>query len=113
MSIDLKAPEVQEAIRAAVEEATAPLVAKRDELLADLRKAKKGQQVDPEAHAQLEAQVETLKGELTTAQKAAKTAQGEAEKAKKAQEVTDARLLQHLVVGLRWETAMYARDERY
>lgn len=89
MSIDLKAPEVQEAIRQAIEEATAPLIAKRDELLGELKKARKGQQIDPETVTKLEDQIEALKGELTTAQKAAKTATSDAEKARKALEAAE------------------------
>jgi hypothetical protein len=97
VTIDLKAPEVQEAIRAAVEEATAPLTAKRDELLGELRKARKGQQIDPETVAKLEEEVERLKGEVSTHQKAAKTAQTEAEKAKKLHE-SEAQIVQRLLV---------------
>jgi hypothetical protein len=89
MSIDLKAPEVQEAIRQAVEEATAPLIAKRDELLGEVKKARKGQQIDPETVSKLEEQIEALKGDLTTAQKAAKTANSEADKARKALETAE------------------------
>lgn len=89
MSIDLKAPEVQEAIKQAVEEATAPLIAKRDELLGEVKKARKGQQIDPETVSKLEEQIESLKGELTAAQKAAKTATTDAEKARKALEAAE------------------------
>jgi hypothetical protein len=85
-AIDLGAPEVKAAITAAVEEATAPLLAKRDELLTEVKKARKGQQIDPEAVSKLEDQIETLKGELSTAQKAAKTATADADKARKALE---------------------------
>jgi hypothetical protein len=83
MSIDLNAPEVQAAIKAAVEEATQPLIAKRDELLGEVKKARKTQQIDPETVTKLEEQLEALRGELTTAQKAAKTATQDAEKARK------------------------------
>lgn len=89
MSIDLNDPEVKEAIKAAVEEATGPLLAKRDELLGELKKARKGQQIDPETVSKLEEQIEALKGELTTAQKAAKTATTDAEKARKALETAE------------------------
>jgi predicted RNase H-like nuclease (RuvC/YqgF family) len=92
VSIDLSSPEVKEAIKAAVEEATAPLIAKRDELLREVKQARKGQQVDPETVTKLEDQIEALKGELTTAQKAAKNATSDAEKARKALEGTEARL---------------------
>lgn len=85
-AIDLMDPEVKDAIKAAVEEATAPLIAKRDELLTEVKKARKGQQIDPETVSKLEDQIETLKGELGNAQKAAKTAATDAEKARKALE---------------------------
>jgi len=70
-TIDLNSPEVKAAIAAAVEEATGPLIAKRDELLKELKTARKGQQIDPETVSKLEEQIETLKGELTAAQKTA------------------------------------------
>ncbi len=89
MTIDLNSPEVKAAIAAAVEEATAPLIAKRDELLSEVKKARKGQQIDPAEVAKLEEQIETLRGELTTAQKAAKTATADAEKARKALETAE------------------------
>jgi hypothetical protein len=89
VSIDLTAPEVKEAIKAAVEEATAPLVAKRDELLAEVKKARKGQQIDPETVTKLEDEIERLKGDLTTANKAAKTATTDADKARKALEAAE------------------------
>ena len=41
MSIDLSAPEVQDAIKAAVEEATSGLIKKRDELLKEVKEARK------------------------------------------------------------------------
>ena len=96
-AIDLTDPEVKDAIKAAVEEATAPLIAKRDELLTEVKKARKGQQIDPADVAKLEDQIETLKGELTTAQKAAKTATTDAEKARKALE-TETGVTQRLLV---------------
>ena len=82
--IDLTAPEVQEAIKAAVEKATAPLVAKRDELLGEVRKLRKGREIDPAEMEKLEEQVETLKSQLAEQAKAAKTANQDAEKARKA-----------------------------
>lgn len=86
MSIDLNSPEVKAAIAAAVEEATAPLVAKRDELLKELKTARKGQQIDPETVSKLEEQIEALKGENAALQRNVKTATAEAEKARKALE---------------------------
>lgn len=97
MTIDLNDPEIKEAIKSAVEEATAPLVAKRDELLSEVKKARKGQQIDPETVSQLEGQIETLRGELTAAQKASKTAAADAEKARKALESAEGFTRQLLV----------------
>ncbi len=88
MSIDINSPE----FKAALEEATAPLIAKRDELLRELKQARKGQQIQPEDVEKLESQLEAMKGELAAAQKQAKVANTEAEKAKKALESTEARL---------------------
>lgn len=83
-AIDLSAPEVQDAIKAAVEKATEGLISKRDELLREVKELKKGREVKPEDVAKLEDQIDALKGELSEAQKAAKLAAREAEKATKA-----------------------------
>jgi len=90
MSIDLNDPEVKAAIKAAVEEATSPLVAKRDELLTEVKSLKKGRQIDPESVAKLEEQIDALRDELAAANKTAKTATSEAEKARKALETESA-----------------------
>ena len=82
--IDLTAPEVQEAIKAAVEKATAPLVAKRDELLGEVRKLRKGREIDPAEMERLEGEVDDLRNQLAEANKAAKKAAQDAEKATKA-----------------------------
>jgi hypothetical protein len=74
MSFDVNAPEAQEAIQAAVDAAVANMAAKNKELLGELKKAKKGQEIDPQTVADLEAQVEKLQGDLTTASKTAKEA---------------------------------------
>lgn len=84
MSIDLSAPEVQEAIKKAVEEAQQGLAAKNKELLAELKEARKGKQVNPEDVDKLESQIDELKAQLHEASKALKVANSEAEKAKKA-----------------------------
>lgn len=89
MSIDLNAPEVQEAITAAVEKATQPLLAKRDELLNEVKTLRKGKQVNPEDVEKLETAIDELKGQLADAQKAAKTATTDAEKARKALETSE------------------------
>lgn len=92
----LNSAEVKAAIKAAVEEATAGLVAKRDELLGENKALKKGRQIDPADVEKLETQLDELRGQLTDAQKAAKTATQTAEKAEKAKaeaESSVARLL--------------------
>lgn len=82
--IDLNAPEVQAAIEAAVEAATAPILAKNKELLGELKQAKRGKEVDPQVVSDLESQVDELKGQLDKANKDLKTANTNAEKATKA-----------------------------
>jgi hypothetical protein len=83
MSIDLSSPEAKEAIKAAVEEATAALAAKNKELLGELKEARKGKTINPEDLEKLEGENETLRGQLTEAQKTAKKATTEAEAARK------------------------------
>lgn len=84
MSIDLSAPEVQEAIKKAVTEATEGLVRKRDELLTELKEARKGKAINPEDVDRLESRIDELEGKLKEAEKSAKTATKEADTAKKA-----------------------------
>lgn len=62
------------ATAAAVEEATSGLKAKNTELLAELKAARKGQAIDPAEVEKLEAKIDSLTGELTTANKATKDA---------------------------------------
>lgn len=81
--IDLNAPEVQSAIKAAVEEATKGLSDKNSELLRELKEARKGRQIDPSELEKLEERIEQLQGELKTAQKESKAAKDLADKATK------------------------------
>lgn len=83
-TIDLKAPEVQAAIQAAVDAAVSPLIAKRDELLSEVKTLRKGKQIAPEDVEKLEAQIETLQGDLNKANGELKTARKTAEDATKA-----------------------------
>ena len=83
MSIDLNAPEVQEAIKKAAEEATSGLISKRDELLAEVKKLRKNQEIKPEQLDELENQVEAYKAKWTEAEKQAKAIALEADKVKK------------------------------
>ena len=84
MSIDLNAPEVQEAIKAAVDAAIQPLAAKRDELLGEVKKLRKESAIKPEDVEKLESQIDELKAQLGNAQKEVKTFKDTAEKASKA-----------------------------
>lgn len=90
MSIDLSAPEAQEAIKqavdAAVAAATKPLIEKRDELLGEVKKLRKESAIKPEDVEKLEAQIDELKGNLAKAETEAKTAKIAADKATKALE---------------------------
>lgn len=82
--IDFDSPEVKAAIDAAVEKATAPLLAKRDELLGEVKKLRKGQQIDPADLERVENERDEIKAALAEANKAAKKAATEAEAARKA-----------------------------
>ena len=86
MSIDLTSPEAKEAIKAAVEEATAGLAAKNKELLAEVKEARKSRTIDPKEIEDRDNEIEALKSQLGEAQKTVKLATTEAEKAKKALE---------------------------
>lgn len=83
MSIDLNAPEVQEAIKKAAEEATSGLIAKRDELLAEVKKLRKNQEIKPEQLEALEAELDSYKTKATEAEKLAKATAQEADRVKK------------------------------
>jgi hypothetical protein len=82
-TIDLNAPEVQAAITAAVDEAVSGLKTKNNELLTELRKAKKGNDIDPAEVERLENKITELEGQIKTANKDLKTAKEAADKATK------------------------------
>jgi uncharacterized protein YdcH (DUF465 family) len=87
MSIDLTDPEIKAAITAAVEDASNELNELKKHnlrLLADLKKASKGKEIDPEDFNRLKEENEALADKLAETQKAVKAAQTEAEKLKKA-----------------------------
>ena len=86
MSIDITAPEVQEAIKAAVEEQVSGLKAKNAELIGEVKKLRQGKQIDPADIERLESEIETLKNQNAEAVKTVKAAQKEAETARKALE---------------------------
>lgn len=92
--MDLNDPEVKKAIKeatdAAVAEQTAGLVAKNQELLGKLKKATKDAQIDPAEHQAVMEELEETRAKLTDAQKLAKTATADADKAKKALDAENA-----------------------
>lgn len=67
-------PEEKAALAEAIETANAPLVAKNRELLGELKTARKGQQIDPADVEKLEAKIDSLTTDLSTANKATKDA---------------------------------------
>lgn len=73
MAIEMTA-EIKAAIDAAVEDATAGLVSKRDELLAEVKTLRKGKAIDPAEIEKLESQIETLKADNAKTAKELKTA---------------------------------------
>lgn len=86
MSIDLNAPEVQEAIKQAVENATKPILDKRDELLGEVKKLRKESAIKPEDLERIEQERDEFKAQLDKANKLAKDSVKAAEDAKKALE---------------------------
>lgn len=86
MSIDLNAPEVQEAIKQAVENATKPILDKRDELLGEVKKLRKESAIKPEDLERIEQERDEFKAQLDKANKLAKDSVKAAEDARKALE---------------------------
>lgn len=84
--IDLSAPEVQEAIKAAVEKATAPLIAKRDELLGEVKKLRRNAEIDPADLEKVEAERDQLKQQLAEAQRSLAKVQKDLEATTKARD---------------------------
>lgn len=84
--LDLTSTEVKQAIADAIAEATEGLKAKNTELLAKLKKAQQGQQIDPADLAAVEAERDEWKGKATAAEKAAKKAATDLEAAIKARD---------------------------
>lgn len=79
----LSSPEAKAALKAAIEEATAPLAEKNRELLGELKKARKSADITPEQLAEVEGERDKLQSELSAAQKQAKEATKAAESATK------------------------------
>lgn len=87
--IDLTAPEVQDAIKAAVEEAVTGLKTNNSKLIEELRQARKGKTIDPAEVEKLEDQIEALKADNGKLQKEAKKATEEMTKAQEAAKAAD------------------------
>lgn len=81
MAFDPNDPDTKAALKALVDEALEPVLAKRDELLGEVRKLKKGQQVDPADVQRLEDERDAQKQRADKAEKDAKTAAAAAAKA--------------------------------
>lgn len=97
MTIDINAPEVQEAIKAALEEHTAGLKAKNAELLGEVKKLRKNSEIDPAEYQSLKDALDEAQGKIGELTKQAKTAAGEAEKFRKQAEVESASMSRLLV----------------
>lgn len=104
MAFDPNDADVKAAIKAAVDEAVAEardsikkLEANNYALTGEVKKLKRGKDVDPDEHARIERELEDAQAKLSEAQKALKTAHTEAEKVKKAYE-TESKLTHNLLV---------------
>lgn len=84
MAFDPNDKETQDAIKSAVEEATRAQQDKNKQLLDELKKARRGQDIDPADHAALQTELEQTQAKLADATKSLKLATGEAEKHKAA-----------------------------
>lgn len=94
--IDLNSPEVKAAIQAAVDAAVNPLVAKRDELLGEVKKLRKESAIKPEDLEAVERERDEYKTNLENALKESKTYKESATKAEellKAESTFNHRLL--------------------
>lgn len=86
MTIDVNSQEFKDAVQAAVDAATEGLATKNRELLGEVKKLKRGAEIDPAEVQALESQIDTLKADLTKAQKEAKAFAKQAEDSTKALE---------------------------
>lgn len=89
--IDTNSPEFKAALKEAVEEATSGLIAKRDELLGEVKKLRKGQQIDPAEIEKIEAERDAAKAEAAESRKQATKAAKELEGANKRATEVEAR----------------------
>lgn len=89
--IDTTSPEFKAALKAAVEEATSGLIAKRDELLGEVKKLRAGKAIDPADVEKIEAERDAAKAEAAEAKKAAAKAAKDLEGANKRATEVEAR----------------------
>jgi phosphopantothenoylcysteine synthetase/decarboxylase len=97
VEIDTNSQEFKDAVSAAVEEATAGLKTKNSELLGKLKKAQSGQQIDPAEFQAVETERDTLRTQLSDANKALKKAGVELDAANKRAGDTEAAYNRSLV----------------
>jgi hypothetical protein len=83
MPFDPKDPDTIAALATAIEDATAGLKRKNDELLGEVKKLKKGREIDPEDFAALERERDELQERAVKAEKEANTAKKAIETATK------------------------------
>jgi hypothetical protein len=83
MPFDANDPETKEAVAALIAEAVGKLETKNRDLIAELRAAKKGREIDPAEVERLEAELEASKAQLADANKQLKAANKAAEDAAK------------------------------
>lgn len=95
--IDLNSPEVKAAIKAAIDEATSGLIAKRDELLGEVKKLRKGQEISPDDYQKLKDENDDLNDKLVEANKSIKLVTSEIEKERKAKE-GESKFVQQLLI---------------
>lgn len=95
--IDTDTPEGKDALKAMIAEETQGLLKKRDELLGEVKKLRKNSEIDPEDYQRIQNENEELQGKLTEAQKAAKKAADDAQKALKQAEAEGGVVRQLLV----------------
>jgi len=82
--IDLSTPEGKAALQQYIEDATKGLVAKRDELLNEVKKLRKNSEIDPEEFNRIKDENEQLRDKLTESEKLIKKTNTELEASKKA-----------------------------
>jgi hypothetical protein len=102
-----KIKEAVDSVKSEADEMAEAQQKKNKELLDELKKARRGQEVDPADHAALQDELSDTKAKLVDASKSLKTAQSETEKSKKALE-TESRVAHNLLVDNGLNAALIA-----